>query len=410
MRTADFDIAHVTEDIVYLVDLNQGGVSIANDAQEVVAEMMQRFHSPRRIVYRDTLNEWGELVHDGERFTGFQPFDDPIPGEVGKDETGQHFMRTLGPGIYDIPDTRYHADPCRNLSLSAGAGWTLLDKTPLHVWTGSRRLNPWFEEKNTDAFDLGKMTHAVMTQKGAGVFVVEANDWRTKHAKEQRDEARALNKIPMLAKDWERVETMVDVCMMQMSYFGIGNPFEDPSRNEITAIWETPGEYGPVTNRLMVDTHDPSRRIAYDLKTANDTDPDEWLRTSMDHGVALRAAHYIEGLNAAYPGETPWVYRFILIEKQAPHTMSLVELPATTLMLGQMQLERAREMWGWCAHKGVWPGRPRGISMPEHKPWHEAQFIERRDRDADHRRRTGDDILKLWFQFQDPRHQMEAAE
>jgi hypothetical protein len=60
--------------IIYLVD-NDDGMSVTNDAERVVAELMaqtNKFHTYYRIIYRDTDGNWDELCHDGAKFTGYR--------------------------------------------------------------------------------------------------------------------------------------------------------------------------------------------------------------------------------------------------------------------------------------------------------------------------------------------------
>lgn len=62
-----FEVLAVDESAIYLADLNLGGRSLTNDAANVVAECVLRFGN-LRIVYRDSMGEWAELVHVGGRF------------------------------------------------------------------------------------------------------------------------------------------------------------------------------------------------------------------------------------------------------------------------------------------------------------------------------------------------------
>ena len=61
-------------DFLGIADANRGGRSITNDAERVVTELLatQQLRPHQRLLYRDTLGRWDELVHDGRRFTGFR--------------------------------------------------------------------------------------------------------------------------------------------------------------------------------------------------------------------------------------------------------------------------------------------------------------------------------------------------
>lgn len=68
---AAFAIARVSAQVVWIVD-EDGDMSVTNDAEQVVRTLVQRY-GERRIVYRDSDGAWDELLHRGERFTGYAP-------------------------------------------------------------------------------------------------------------------------------------------------------------------------------------------------------------------------------------------------------------------------------------------------------------------------------------------------
>jgi len=61
--------------IIFIVDHDER-LSVTNDAEAVVEQLMGFLAPDWRIVYRDTNAEWDELGHDGQRFTMFKPCPD----------------------------------------------------------------------------------------------------------------------------------------------------------------------------------------------------------------------------------------------------------------------------------------------------------------------------------------------
>lgn len=302
----------------------------------------------------------------------------------------------LGPGIHEIDAERYHSDPCRTPSLSAGLATTMLNATPIHAYAASPRLNPDFEPENKTQFDIGSACHELLTGKGRGIYEVAAEDYRTKAAQQERDQARAEGYTPLTIPQNEQVRRMVRLARVQMRAHGIGDPFEG-GRNEVALIWEQ----GGVMNRIMVDCLDEQNRVAYDLKTlAGVADASRWLRRSMDHGTDLRAAHYLDGLTEVLGGE--WTYRFILLEKEQPHCLSVAQLSEGTLFMGRKKIRRAREMWGHCLAHNEWPGFSTEIAVVEPPAFYEANWLERESYEAEHRRQHGKDILKDAMRWQSP--------
>lgn len=73
-----YDVVGVKDDMVFIVDLDDGGLSVTNDAEGVVADMFIMY-GPKRVIYRDTMGNWDELVHEAGEFKGFAPYRKPVP-------------------------------------------------------------------------------------------------------------------------------------------------------------------------------------------------------------------------------------------------------------------------------------------------------------------------------------------
>jgi len=78
---ADYQVIKTTEQMVWLIDLDKGSMSVTNDAERVVASVNATWPE-RRIIYRDSMGQWGELMHEGGRFITFRPTPELDPGEA----------------------------------------------------------------------------------------------------------------------------------------------------------------------------------------------------------------------------------------------------------------------------------------------------------------------------------------
>jgi hypothetical protein len=69
-----FYVHRVTDDAVYIVDMAEevGSMSVTNDAEAVVHNLNSEYGN-RRFIYRDTMGQWDELVHENGKFTSFRP-------------------------------------------------------------------------------------------------------------------------------------------------------------------------------------------------------------------------------------------------------------------------------------------------------------------------------------------------
>lgn len=72
MARATYDVVKVTEDTIFLVDRNIG-MSVTNDAENVVAEVVNEY-GDKRVIYRDSMGNWDELEHTRGTFDGFAPY------------------------------------------------------------------------------------------------------------------------------------------------------------------------------------------------------------------------------------------------------------------------------------------------------------------------------------------------
>jgi hypothetical protein len=292
-------------------------------------------------------------------------------------------MAAIGePGIFDLDEATYHGDPCPAPSLSAGVAKRLLEATPYHAAADHPRLRlpdlPDEEPEHEPKFDLGRATHAVKTGKGGAIVEVEAKDWRTGAAKDARAAAVVAGNTALLTSQAERVRLMCDLISRQLRADpAIGcDPFADRDRNELAMIWRD----GPIWCRAKPDAIDYDRRILWDLKTTDGlADPDAWTQTQLRAtAIDLRAAHYLHGARALLgPG---WRYVFVVAEARRPHAISVVELPASTVETGEDKRRRASARWAECVALNFWPAWPPGFNRPEVPDFHEARWLERRDR------------------------------
>lgn len=70
---ADYSVTKVTDEVVYLQDLNLGRKSVTNDAEAVVHDLHERWPG-RRFFYVDTEGEAAELLHVDGVFKDFRIF------------------------------------------------------------------------------------------------------------------------------------------------------------------------------------------------------------------------------------------------------------------------------------------------------------------------------------------------
>lgn len=306
----------------------------------------------------------------------------------------------MKPGILNISEDAYHADPCPTPSLSSGLARTLLARSPLHAWTASPRLNPGFVPVEKKTFDIGRAAHRAVLGKG-GDFVAYPGDMlaksgaaSTKAAKEWAEEQRAEGRTPLKADEVDQIWAMAEAVTLRLMEYGITL---DPAHSEKVAV----AEIGGVWCRAMVDNAAADPRIPlYDLKTTEDASPEAIMASVTRYGYDIQAAHYLDTWKAA-TGEIR-KFRFIFVEKSAPHEVAVVELDGEAIAMGYRKIARAREVWGNCAASNHWPGYPRGVIEVGLPAWHHERWLERESVEADVKRTTGADILDQARRWQSP--------
>ncbi|MBZ9683272.1 hypothetical protein LB531_21680 [Mesorhizobium sp. CO1-1-2] len=81
MTRSSYSEMAVMHGFVFITDnCRSGSMSVTNDAERVVQECLG-IYGERRIIYRDSEGEWGELLHTGIQFRGFAPYTDRTPDE-----------------------------------------------------------------------------------------------------------------------------------------------------------------------------------------------------------------------------------------------------------------------------------------------------------------------------------------
>ena len=243
---------------------------------------------------------------------------------------------------YDLPESDYHA----HLALNAST-LKAVDKHPLkkvrHDLDNRADYNP--------AFTLGSAAHRLILEGSAeGIAVIDATDWRTKSAREQRDQAHTQGLAPLLPHEWETVTAMADAVLSHET----AGPLLTGHAPEVSVFADLYGQ--PCKARLDAWHADDGtgRPLIVDLKTAQDADPETFARTALTYGYDQQMAHYRDILEVE-SGTLPR-FLFVLVEKTAPYLVSVVELDDLFYDLGKQKNETAAAKWLHAKETNQWPG------------------------------------------------------
>lgn len=274
------------------------------------------------------------------------------------------------PGVYDLPVDTYHADPVEGGSLSS---------------TGARRLLPpscpaLFRHEQLHGrepkrvWDLGHAAHRMVLGAGPPIAVIDAPDYKTKAARETRDEAREAGAVPLLTHEYQLAGDMAGA----LRRHPVASALLDPDRGgrpEQTLVWRD----GPTGTwcRSLLDWLPPlapaGRLIVPDYKTCAAADPDSLERAAYQHGWHQQAAWYLAGLRALGLADEDAAFVFVAQEKTEPYLVTVVELDHVALRIGHARNRRALGIYQHCTSTGEWPGYVDGVHLLSLPRWAEIE-------------------------------------
>ena len=256
--------------------------------------------------------------------------------------------KITAPGIYDISADEYHADPLKDSpggpSLSSTGARKLLNKCPARFR---------YEQDNPEPpkrhYDFGHAAHRLVLGRGDGIEVIAANDFRTKAAKEARDEAHAAGRVPMLKAEFDKAQEMAAAVF---AHPFAGRLFEG-GKPERSLFWKD-AEFG-VWRRSRPDFMPQSGTIFADYKTCASAQPDDLKKSIWNYGYHQQAAWYLDSIRALGIHDDPSLL-FVFQEKEPPYLVTVAEADPVALGWGRIQNRKALSIFAECVETGVWPG------------------------------------------------------
>lgn len=244
--------------------------------------------------------------------------------------------------LLDVTPDEYHALD----AFSSSAAKLTIARSPGHARVGYRK-------KPTKAMDRGDIIHRLLLGKGKDFHVVQAGDWRTKAAQQQRDQAREQGLVPVLAEDFEAHCTAAESIRVQLADRGIVLD----GRSEQAITWTERTEFGDVTCKGLFDHVWPDKGVIIDIKTTSDASPSAVERTSENLGYAIQRAAYVRALTALDPslaGRVAFAFVFCEVDDE-PYAVNVCEPDGVFCELGERRWLRAVNTWARCLRDNHWP-------------------------------------------------------
>lgn len=305
-------------------------------------------------------------------------------------------MMITKPGRYNLPADVYHGNCCDAPSLSNSGAVVLTEECPAAFWHAY--LRPDAERENKREFDMGTAGHLAMLEPDewdARVAIVDADDFKTKAAREARDEAYAAGKTPLLPKHRDAVKAMSAALF---SHPLAGKAFTG-GKAEQSYFWRD-AETG-VWLKCRPDYVADSGVYMADFKTTTNAHPRAFERTAFNLGYYRQAAWYLDGV-ATVTGAEPRDFWFVVQEIAPPHLVAVYRFDERAIEWGRLQNRHAINLFAECVRANRWPGygeRAMTIKLPS---WAEFQLEERREGGEFERRKPDRKMLARAVEAQAP--------
>jgi len=310
------------------------------------------------------------------------------PPASGAGATG--VIEPMVPGVYQMDDTRYHADPLRlhgTESLSATRSKLLLPpSTPAHYrWAVDH------PQGHSPAFDMGHAVHRLVLGSGPDIEVVQvevadrarksikiADSWEYKAAQQARENAYTAGLVPLLPAEYAQAQNMAHAVLahpLGKLCFTNGQPEQAMFVQDAeTGAWLR----GKVD--YLAQARD-GRLVLVDLKTAggdNAASPFKFPRAVVAYRYHRQAAWY------SHLAKTLGLARdvtlvFAVVEKTPPYLVAFHEIDASDLRRAHALNRAAIDTFARCLAANHWPGYPATINrlaLPSWAAYEEEAVLE----------------------------------
>jgi hypothetical protein len=276
------------------------------------------------------------------------------------------------PGVYDIPEDDYHADPVQGGSLSS---------------TGARRLLPpscpakyrWATDnppQHRRVFDIGRAAHKLVLGEGADLVVIDAVNYRTAPARAAQETAYTEGHIPLLTQEYEMVTAMAGALRADPTAGALFSM--DRGRPEQSLIWEDTrtGVMRRARIDWLPDPARPGRMLVGDYKTCRSAAPAAFSKSMYEYGYHQQGAWYLDGVIALGLAGEDAVFLFVAQEKTPPYLVQVYEVDALALRAARDLNAAALDVYAQCSAQGHWPGYSDEVERVGLPPWAERAYLE----------------------------------
>ena len=246
--------------------------------------------------------------------------------------------------VYDMPASDYFADN----ALGSTSIKTLSDPE-LSLSDVYYQLH---NNVHKAEYDVGTLGHALILENSIEdvITLVPYDSYRTKAAREARDEAYKNGLIPVNESE---ATTMLDP-LYAIRDEVLGHPIAGPlltgGHAEVSLFWEQNGV--PCKGRL--DYWKPDQGVAVDLKLLRSAAPNDVRKQISDLGYYLQRVHYMNGVQQLTGFRPDWYW--VTVAKEPPYSVNVHQMDEQTDEAAQMRIRYALQRYRQATEAGKWPG------------------------------------------------------
>lgn len=280
------------------------------------------------------------------------------------------------PGMYfDMACEDYFAEPCPAPALSNSGVSILLNKSPAHFARRHPAIGqPEQERKATTAMRRGSVVHRLALGAGKDFAVIDAADFRTKAAQEERDAAVESGLVPIIRPAFEKAEIQAAAVREHLDELLMGEPFLP----EVVIAWQAETPHGLIWCRGMIDAWCPTLLKAVDLKSTTDASISAITKKMANDGYDTQDVWYSKGIGHILDKFGQISFDTLFCEVEPPFASQPVATNDAWKTSSWDLCEEAIEIFARCLSRNEWPGYPRATQTLHPPDWLINQRLNRR--------------------------------
>jgi hypothetical protein len=261
-----------------------------------------------------------------------------------------------------MSDQDYHAHEALS---SSGARLLLPPSCPARYrWERDHPPEPKRE------YDLGHGAHKLVLGTGPELVTVEADDWRTKAAKEAAAEARSRGAVPLLTAQMQQITAMAEALRRDP----LASALIDLDRGvaEQSLFWRD--ERFGIQRRARPDwdgTLRSGRPALVDYKSTACAERWAFAKSAYNFGYFEQSDWYL----AAPMVDPEAAFLFVAQETRPPYLVAVYQSTAAALRYGRARTDQACETFAECQATDTWPGHSADVELISLPPWAERDYL-----------------------------------